>query len=239
MILCLLSRENWKLRTPSIRVRETDTLPRHPRFCPGGIPVHVIQRGNNRQTLFTSDKDIAAYAHWLAEGAAKFELRVHGWIFMTNHVHLLLTPKHNDSVSRLMQSLGRRYVGYFNYAYARTGTLFEGRYRSSLVENDEYFLTCLRYIELNPVRAGMVSDPGDYQWSSYQVHGFGQRTKMWAAHANYLALGHHVKARQSAYRSLMNEVLDADVIAKIRHCVNTGLVLGTETFRNQVASMHN
>jgi len=140
---------------------------------------------------------------------------------------------------RWVAQLGRRYVGYFNYAYARTGTLFEGRYRSSLVENSEYFLTCLRYIELNPVRAGMVNDPGDYRWSSYRVHGFGLRTKMWTPHANYLALAHHFKARQSAYRSLMNEALDADVIAKIRHCVNTGLVLGTETFRNEVASMRN
>ncbi len=136
------------------------------------------------------------------------------------------------------QSLGRKYVGYFNYAYARTGTLFEGRFRSSLVQTDEYFLSCFRYIELNPVRTGMVNDPGDYKWSSYRVHGFGLRTKMWAPHANYLALGNHAKARQSAYRSLFNEVLEIDVIAKIRQCVNTGLILGTETFRNQVASMH-
>ena len=127
-------------------------MPRRKRFCPCDIPVHIIQRGNNRQTLFTSDKDIAAYAHWLADGAEKYDLLVHGWVFMTNHVHLLITPKQVNSVSRLMQSLGRRYVGYFNYRYARPGTLFEGRFRSSLVQNDEYFLTCLRYIELNPVR---------------------------------------------------------------------------------------
>jgi putative transposase len=214
-------------------------LPRRPRFCPGDIPVHVIQRGNNRQTLFTSDKDIAAYAHWLAEGAVKFDVHVHGWVFMTNHIHLLLTPKHDDSLSRLMQSLGRRYVGYFNYAYARTGTLFEGRFRSSLVQSSEYLLTCLRYIELNPVRAGMVTDPGNYQWSSYRTHGFGLRSKMWAPHTNYLALGHRAEARQSAYRTLMSEALDADVVVRIRHCVNSGLVLGTEAFRNQVAAMHN
>ena len=189
--------------------------------------------------MFTSDKDIAAYAHWLSEGAERFELSVHGWVFMTNHIHLLLTPKRDDSVSRLMQSLGRNYVGYFNYANARTGTLFEGRFRSSLVQTDEYFLSCLRYIELNPVRAGIVTDPGDYRWSSYRTHGFGLRIKMWVPHANYLALGNHATARQSAYQSLFNEVLETDVIAKIRHCVNTGLVLGTEAFRNQVASMQN
>jgi putative transposase len=213
-------------------------LPRHPRFCPRDFPVHVIQRGNNRQAIFTSDKDIAAYAYWLAEGAEKFELFVHGWVFMTNHVHLLLTPRQDESVSRLMQSLGRRYVGYFNYAYARTGTLFEGRFRSSLVQDDEYFLTCLRYIELNPVRAGMVMDPGDYRWSSYRDHAYGLRTRMWSPHTNYLALGNHAKDRQSAYRVMINEALEVDVVAKIRHCVNTGLVLGTEAFRNQVVSTH-
>ena len=134
-------------------------MPRHPRFCPAGIPVHVIQRGNNRQTLFTTDLDIAAYAHWLAKGADKFDVHVHGWAFMTNHVHLLITPHDGDSVSRLIQYLGRLYVRYFNFAYARRGTLFEGRYKSSLVQEDRYFLTCLRYIELNPVRTGMAQGP--------------------------------------------------------------------------------
>ena len=136
-----------------------------------------------------------------------------------------------------MQSLGRRYVGYFNYSYARSGTLFEGRFRSSLVQDNEYFLTCLRYMELNPVRAGIVKDPGDYQWSSYRVHGFGLRTKMWTPHVNYLALGNYAKRRRAAYRELVNGAMDADVIAKIRHCVNTGLVLGTDTFREQVSAM--
>ena len=145
--------------------------------------------------MFTSDKDIAVYAHWLSEAAERCELSVHGWVFMANHVHLLLTPKRDESVSRLMQSLGRKYVGYFNYANARTGTLFEGRFRSSLVQTDEYFISCLRYIELNPVRAGMVTDPGDYRWSSYRTHSFGRRIGMWVPHANYLALGNHAKAR--------------------------------------------
>ena len=199
----------------------------------------MIQRGNNRQTLFTSDKDIAAYAHWLADGAARFELLVHGWVFMTNHVHLLLTPQQDDSVSRLMQSLGRRYVGYFNFAYARTGTLFEGRFRSSLIQDAEYFLSCLRYIELNPVRAGMVKDPGDFRWSSYRIHGFGLTARMWTPHASYQALGSQPEDRQGAYRDLISEVLESDVIDKIRHCANSGLVLGSEAFRSQVASMRN
>jgi putative transposase len=203
------------------------------------MPVHVIQRGNNRQAIFTSDEDIAAYANWLQEGAVKFQVSVHAWVFMTNHVHLLATPRHGESMSRLMQYLGRLYVRHFNYAYARSGTLFEGRFKSSLVqEKHHYLLTCQRYIELNPVRAGMVTDPGDYCWSSYRAHALGVKARLWDAHAVYLALGESDLARQKAYRLLMNEVLDQNVLAKIRHCVNTGLVLGSERFRTQVEEMH-
>jgi putative transposase len=212
-------------------------VPRRPRICPAGIPVHAIQRGNNRQTLFTSDKDVVAYAHWLEEGAVKFDVQVHGWVFMTNHVHLLLTPRSDDALSRLFQYLGRLYVRYFNFAYARSGTLFEGRFKSSLVQQEHYLLTCLRYIELNPVRAGMVTDPGDYRWSSYRMHAFGLAAKLWSPHEAYLALGQDDAARQRAYRTLIGEALDQDLVAKIRHCANAGLVLGTEKFRSQIARM--
>ena len=212
-------------------------MPRHSRYCPAGMPVHVIQRGNNRQTLFTSDKDIAAYAHWLNDGTTKYGVHVHGWVFMTNHVHLLLTPLHDNAVSQLMQYLGRLYVRYFNFAYARSGTLFEGRFKSSLVQQEEYFISCLRYIELNPVRAGMVVDPGDYRWSSYRVHGFGLSTQLWEPHRAYLSLGEHALERQKAYLSLMSKKLDSEVIIKIRQCANSGLVLGSEKFRAQVDSL--
>ena len=147
-------------------------MPRRARFCPAGYPIHLIQRGNNRQAIFTCDADLAAYAHWLAEGAERFDVAVHGWIFMTNHVHLLATPSHDTSLSGLMQHLGRLYVRHFNYTYSRSGTLFEGRFKTCIVQENHYLLTCLRYIELNPVRAGMVKDPGDYRWSSYRSHAF-------------------------------------------------------------------
>ena len=130
--------------------------------------MHVIQRGNNRNTIFTSDADIAAFAHWLYEGSVKFDVDIHGWVFMTNHVHLLMTANHEGGISHLIQYFGRLYVRYFNFNNARTGTLFEGRFKSSLVQEERYFLTCLKYIELNPIRAGLVKDPGDYQWSSYR-----------------------------------------------------------------------
>lgn len=136
-----------------------------------------------------------------------------------------------------MQYVGRLYVRYFNYSYARSGTLFEGRFRSSLVQEDDYLLSCQRYIELNPVRAGMVTDPGDYRWSSYRVHAMGIHARLWQANPAYLSLGENDLTRQKAYRDLISEVLDQKVLAKIRQCVNTGLVLGSERFRVQVEGM--
>ena len=138
-------------------------MARLPRICLPGIAQHVIQRGNNRQVCFGANDDFAAYAHWLEEYAEKYHVAVHAWVFMTNHVHLLVTPTTADGVSRLMQSLGRRYVRYFNHTYQRSGTLWEGRFKSCVVEDDSYLLLCQRYIELNPVRAGMVEHPADYQ----------------------------------------------------------------------------
>ena len=214
-------------------------MPRRRRHCPVNISVHVIQRGNNRNALFTSDSDMAAYAHWLCDGAERFKVEVQGWVFMTNHVHLLLKPQKEHAVSRLMQSMGRRYVAYFNYSYGRSGTLFEGRFRSSLVQEERYFLTCLRYIELNPVRAGLVRDPGDYKWSSFRAHAFGAPVNLWTPNESYLSMGSSPATRQKAWRALVGEVLDMDTISKIRHCANTGLVLGTDEFRDQVAALKN
>ena len=214
-------------------------MPRRARFCPAGLPVHLIQRGNNRQAIFTCDDDLAAYAHWLAKGAERFGVSVHGWVFMTNHVHLLATPSHDESLSRLMQFLGRLYVRHFNYTYTRSGTLFEGRFKTCVVQEDKYMLTCLRYIELNPVRAGMVGDPGDYRWSSYRAHAFGIRASLWSAHKLYMGLASNEKQRQQAWRELTRESLDIVAVAKVRHCANTGLVLGTETFREQVRQLRN
>lgn len=212
-------------------------MPRHPRFCPAGYPVHVIQRGNNRQVCFAKEGDLSAYANWLGEGAEKFKVDVHGWVFMTNHVHLLLTPHCDSGVSRLLQTLGRQYVRHFNYSYQRTGTLFEGRFKSSVVQHEEYFLNCLRYIELNPVRAGMVKDPGDYKWSSYRAHAFGVKPGMWTAHNQYLLIGKDDKERHLNYRQWIGEVMPTEAVSKIRHCINTGLVLGTDKFRDQVLSL--
>ena len=214
-------------------------MPRRARFCPAGYLVHLIQRGNNRQAIFTCDADLAAYTNWLAQGAERFSVAIHGWVFMTNHVHLLATPGHAESLSHLMQFLGRLYVRHFNYKYTRTGTLFEGRFRTSVVQEDRYLLACLRYIELNPVRAGMVSNPGDYRWSSFRAHAFGRPVRLWSPHDLYLELGRNTTQRQHAWRSLISESLSAEVMAKVRHCARTGLVLGTEAFREQVRQLRN
>lgn len=197
----------------------------------------MIQRGINRQTCFAKDADLAAYANWLAEYTLKFQIDLHARVFMTNHVHLLLTPQTDDGVSKLMQTLGRQYVRYFNYAYTRTGTLFEGRYKSSIVQQEQYLSSCQCYIELNPVRAGMVKNPGDYRWSSYRAHAFGVNPRMWSPHSLYENLGSHESEKRSAYRTLIGQTMDAEVLAKIRHCSNTGLVLGTDRFREQVKGL--
>ncbi len=212
-------------------------MPRRPRFCPAGYPVHVIQRGNNRNIIFTCDEDMALYSRWLQDGAEKYGLLIHAWVFMTNHVHLLLTPTCNDSISLLMQFVGRQYVRRFNYRYSRSGTLFDGRFRSSLVESDRYLLACLQYIELNPVRAGFVIDPGDYQWSSYRCHAYGEPSTLWSRHALYESLGATPSKRQERYRRLVSDAFSREATAKIRHCANAGLVLGTESFREQVERM--
>ena len=128
-------------------------MARLPRVCLPDIPQHIIQRGNNRQLCFASDEDCAAYVYWLAEASKKYRVAIHAWIFMTNHVHLLATSKTRDGLSKMMQVVGRHYVRYFNHSYRRTGTLWEGRFKSCVVDAEDYLLVCQRYIELNPVRA--------------------------------------------------------------------------------------
>ncbi len=149
-------------------------MSRQPRVSPVDVPQHIIQRGNNRNVCFATEQDYRAYANWLKEYSVKFGVDIHAWVFMTNHIHLLCTPRAEKSVSQMMQGLGRQYVRYFNFTYQRTGTLWEGRYKSSLVQEEGYLLHLYRYIELNPVRAKMVTKPEGYVWSSHQDN-WGQR----------------------------------------------------------------
>jgi putative transposase len=209
-------------------------MPRNTRNCPVGLPVHVIQRGNNRQACFATEADFKAYACWLHKASLKFGVDIHAWVFMTNHIHLLVTPAEPMAISQAMQYLGRFYVRYFNFHYRRTGTLYEGRFKSSVVQSSQYLLACQRYIELNPVRAGMVTDPANYSWSSYRAHALGGKVKMWTPHSEYLALGSTCGFRTAAYRRLFKEELDRKLVSEIRLAANTGLALGNDRFKAEV-----
>ena len=198
-------------------------------------PLHVIQRGNNREAVFFCDEDHERYRAWLAEAAARHGCAIHAYVLMTNHVHLLATPRSAESLPRLMQSLGRRYVRSVNAAYRRTGTLWEGRYRAAPIDSEAYFLACCRYIELNPVRAQMAAHPGDYPWSSWRAHALGAVDPLAADHPLYRALGRTATARQEAYRALFDAAFDQSFIADLRAATNGGWALGDERFQRQIA----
>ena len=199
-------------------------------------PLHVIQRGNNREAVFFCDEDYERYRAWLSEAAARHGCAIHAYVLMTNHVHLLLTPSAAHSLPRLMQALGRRYVRYVNDAYRRTGTLWEGRYRAAPIDSEAYFLACCRYIELNPVRAGMVARAGDYRWSSWRAHALGAADPLLAAaHALYRALAPTPAGRQEAYRALFGAPLDEAFLTELRAATNGGWALGDARFKRQIA----
>jgi len=209
-------------------------MPRRPRLNLASVPLHVIQRGNNRQACFFAEEDYRFYLYWLKKDADKYGCDIHAYVLMTNHVHLLLAPREKTSASALMQSLGRRYVQYVNRICKRSGTLWEGRFKASLVNAEEYLLLCYRYIELNPVRAGMVKDPGAYPWSSYHSHRLGERDALIRDHELYLALGAKADARQRAYRALFRSQMDEGALTQIRKAASRELVLGNERFKQEI-----
>jgi putative transposase len=206
-------------------------MPRQRRLDLPGVPQHVIQRGNNRQPCFLREQDCRCYLSQLGEAALACGCRLHAYVLMTNHVHLLMTPEVTGAVARTMQSLGRRYVGYFNATYRRSGTLWEGRYKSCLVDSERYLLTCYRYIELNPVRAAMVLAPGDYVLSSYRANAEGRPNRLVQPHDEYAQLGTTVEERCAAYRALFLEAIGEDRMSEIRAYVQQQRALGTDLFQ--------
>jgi putative transposase len=204
-------------------------------FVPG-VPQHVIQRGNNRQAVFFGDDDRRAYTDWLRETAAEQGLAIHAYVLMTNHVHLLATPRSAESLPRTMQQLGRLYVRAVNRAHGRTGTLWEGRYRSTVVEAESHLLNVMRYIELNPVRANMVAQARLYRWSSYGANALGRGDALVTPHDVYLNLGRSAEARQSAYRELVQARFSDELLEKIRATTHSGWALGGERFARKVAA---
>ncbi len=209
-------------------------MPRKPRFNLPGIPQHVIQRGNNREPCFRADRDYRRYLRDLLVSSRKYRCRVHAYVLMTNHVHLLVTPDIDFGVSQMMQALGLRYVCYFNRKYERTGTLWEGRYKASLVEADRYFLACMCYIESNPVRAGMVDMAGAYRWSSYHANASGTEDDVIAPHPLYETLGSSADRRLSSYRRFFDRSPEPNTIDEIRATLKHELVLGSSTFRDWI-----
>ena len=201
-------------------------MPRRPRIHLPGVPIHLVQRGHNREACFFTDEDFLAYQEWLGEALKKSGCALHAYVLMTNHVHLLLTPPSAEAVSQLVMSLGRRYVQYFNKAYRRTGTLWEGRYKSTLIQAERYLLSCMVYIDLNPVRAGLVREPSDYPWSSHG-HYVGQRSdRLVTPHPLYWELGNTPFARDAAYGELVRAGISTQQQSALTESALRGWALG-------------
>ena len=207
-------------------------MPRPPRAFVPSCPQHLIQRGNNRTPIFLADADHTFFLDCLRDVSRRHGVAIHAYVLMTNHVHLLVTPTYADSLARLMQSMGRRYVRYFNTKYQRSGTLWEGRFKACLIDTDAYLLSCYRYIELNQIRAKMAQYPGEYPWSSYRMHTFGEHNSLITKHGLYLAFGVTNEERQAAYRQFCALSLDQETLQQIRRATNKGWVLGSEDLRH-------
>jgi len=199
-----------------------------------GIPQHVVQRGNNRLPCFLDDADRRRYLTLLGEALLNTGCKLHAYVLMDNHVHLLTTPPEIGAVARLMQKLGRSYVGQFNARHRRTGTLWEGRYKASLVDSESYVLHCHRYIELNPVRARMTDDPTAYPWSSCASHCGLRQEAILSPHPAYTMLAAAPEARAAAYRQLLQETLSDDDLKAIRIYLQQQRALGRDDFRAMV-----
>lgn len=212
-------------------------MPRKQRFFVPGVPVHVIQRGHNRSAIFFNDLDYLEYLRCLKQAADICGCEIHAYVLMTNHVHLLLTPGRADSVARLFQSLGRHYVRHINQTYQRQGGLWDGRYKCSLIESQAYLLSCMRYIEMNPVRAAMVDHPAKYRWSSYAANALGTDNAILTAQSEYAALAQLPENRQSAYRSLFDRVMNFDELTLLRETLQTGTPLGNEKFKTEIEAV--
>lgn len=214
-------------------------MARLPRFVLPGFPQHVIQRGNNRQQILFEEADYWFMWEKIAAAAEKFDCRIHAYTLMPNHFHLLLTPEQEDGIGKLMQYVGRYYVQYFNARYERTGTLWEGRYRATLLDPAAFLLPVSRYVELNAVRAGLVAEPGAYAWSSYAANAAGAEDRLVVPHAVYERLGRSHKARQAAYAGGFAAPLAPALIAQIRDATNKAWVLGDADFCQDIEEQLN
>ena len=200
-------------------------MARLPRFIQADVPVHHVLRGNNRSPIFVDDLDRQLYRDLLIDGCRRFDCQVHAYVLMSNHTHLLLTPGAPPGISRLTQWMGQRYVRAFNKRHGRTGTLWEGRFWSTAISTQRYFITCSRYIDQNPVRAGIVREPSAFPWSSHARLGYGVTDPLIVEHAEYQALGATATQRQQVYRDLCAPLLDPLMAEGIRRLTKRGMAL--------------
>lgn len=211
-------------------------MPRRPRLFIPGLSQHVIQRGNNRGEIFRAPFDYEFFVTVLRNAAGDCRVDVHGYVLMTNHFHLIVTAASSTGLPEMMQTIGRTYVRFFNSRYERTGALWEGRYRASMLHDDKYWLTCLRYVELNPVRAGLVPSPELYRWSSFRAHALGQEDPLVTPHPLYSAIGGTPVDRQLGWRAVCGAPIDENQLAMIRRAIHVGRTLGEQTFSGQVTA---
>jgi putative transposase len=212
-------------------------MPRQPRIDFPGLPQHLVVRGNDRQPIFFSDADRLHFLDCLGEARSRRCCDIHAFVLMSNHVHILATPRAPRASSRMMQDIGRAYVAHVNKAHGRTGALYEGRFKSSLVETTRYFLACMRYIEMNPVRAQMVSHPGAYEWSSYGQNITGEPGGLVTAHAEFLNLGRDAQERARSYVRLFDGPEDEEEVSAIRRGATQNGAVGTATYREALTSL--
>jgi putative transposase len=205
-------------------------MARQPRLTITGYPHHVILRGNNRQDIFRTSGDFQRMLDLLFEPARAQSVEVHAYVLMSNHLHLLLTPQQDQALPKMMQSVGRSYVQVFNKVHGRTGTLWEGRYRSTLIQTERYLLACMAYIDLNPVRAHMVTQPEDYAWSSYGHYAGRRSDRLITPHALYWSLGNTPFAREAAYAELVQAGISADQQGALTDATLSGWALGDASF---------
>ena len=205
-------------------------MARLPRLTLSGYPHHIIQRGNNRQTIFTDPQDFEAMLALLRENAQKFGVAVHSYVLMDNHFHLLATPSTAEALPLMMQAVGRSYVRRFNQRHGRSGTLWEGRYRSTLIETERYLLACMVYIDLNPVRAGIVTEPGAWRWSSHAHYLGQQHDALVTPHALVWELGNTPFAREAAYKTLVDAGIGSSQQTALTTATLSGWALGGEDF---------
>jgi len=208
-------------------------MARLPRLVIPNQPHHIIQRGNDRQTIFRDNDDFQTFLDWLREAAKQYQVAVHAYVLMSNHLHLLATPNDEVGLAKMMQWVGRHYVPYFNHKYQRSGTLWQGRFKTSVIDSERYFMVCSRYIELNPVRAGIAHNPVEYHWSSYQHH-IGLRTDpLITDHSLYWALGNTPFEREASYKALTEQGISPTELEQMRYSFK-GWVIGSDQFKAQL-----